>query len=350
MKKILFALVVALAMCSCLSDFTKRTVEVTLSNPQDGSAPRVVTFEFDADGELVAPLAQLVSTKKNSCLRVYTYDRHMDKKGDKGYKEEVVEVFYFDNDNKLVKYEYSPDKKEYFISYDKGEITAIYSDARSNYLRYTHKGGVTTKTLCTRDDSEVERYKFTHQNMPEPLRYTSENYAYCMANKLNMRQRSYSNMTDLSKEPVVESINYGDCLVILSDADEYGWMQVRSQSGRQGFVMCDYVVKHKDYLRFQSVATPEVLKKLTQSRDRIVMLKYLKRNGLIGRYANQNDADWQKYFGDNANGNYEVLNLSSVKVVNNDEYDYVWSYRYGVQEGRKTVWKSVFYYQYEDSF
>ncbi len=343
MKKILMLCAVVMALCSCGGN---KSVSVQLSSPVDGTAPRVVVFEFDGEGNLVAPLEQLVAFKKNSKLRVYTYDRHKDVYSDRGYKGEVTETFYFDGENRLVKYEATPDNKEYFILYEGGVTKAVYSDVKSNYLIYTHEKGATTKQFCTRDMSENERYKFNYQNMPEPLMYMSENYAYCMANKLNMRQRSYDNSVDLSKEPVLESIVYGDCLQVLSDADQNGWMQVRNlSSGRVGFVMTDYVVPEKDYLRFQSAVTPALLKQMTQSRDRIVLIKYLKRNGMIGTHADTYNTNWVKYFGDGSN--YTPLRLTSVKVISNDEWDYEWIYRYGIEGARPVV---VNFNQFDDNF
>lgn len=341
MKKILMLCAVVFALCSCGGN---KSVSVQLSNPVDGSAPRVIVFEFDGDGNLVAPQDQLVAFKKNSKLRVYTYDRHKDIYCGRGYKDENTETFYFDENNRLLKYEVTPDNKEYFIVYEDGVTKAYYSDAMSNYLLYTNEKGVTTKQFCTRDDSEAERYKFNYQNMPDPLRYVSENFAYCMANKLNMRQQSYDVNADLSKEPVLESIVYGNRLQVLSDADKNGWMQVRNTAtNRVGFVMTDYVVPEKDYLRFQSAVTPALLKQMTQSRDRIVLIKYLKRNGMIGTHADTYNPSWTKYFGDA--GNYDRLRLSYVVVLNNGEYSYAWKYKYGI-EGGSPIYAT--YYQYSD--
>lgn len=341
MKKILMLCAVVFALCSCGGN---KSVSVQLSNPVDGSAPRVIVFEFDGDGNLVAPQDQLVAFKKNSKLRIYTYDRHKDIYCEHGYKGEYTETFYFDEGNRLVKYEVTPDNKEYFIVYEDGVTKAYYSDAMSNYLLYSNEKGATTKQFCTRDDVEAERYKFNYQNMPDLPRYESENFAYCMANKLNMRQRSYDYGVDLSKEPVLESIVYGNCLQVLSDADKNGWMQVRNTAtNRVGFVMTDYVVPEKDYLRFQSAVTPVLLKQMTQSRDRIVLIKYLKRNGMIGTHADTYNPSWTKYFGDSSN--YDRLRLSSVKVISNYEYDLIWSYRYGVEGGSSI---RVNYHQYDD--
>lgn len=344
MKKILMLCAVVMALCSCGGN---KSVSVQLSAPVDGTAPRVVVFEFDGEGNLVAPLEQLVAFKKNSKLRVYTFDRHKDVYSGRGYKDEYTETFYFDGENRLVKYEATPDNKEYFIVYgDGGVIKAYYSDAMSNYLLYTNEKGATTKQFCTRDDSEAERYKFNYQNMPDPLRYVSENFAYCMADKLNMRQQAYEANADLSKEPVLESIVYGNRLQVLSDADKNGWMQVRNlSSGRVGFVMTDYVVPEKDYLRFQSAVTPALLKQMTQSRDRIVLIKYLKRNGMIGNHADTYNPSWTKYFGDGSN--YDRLSLSYVKVISNGEWSYYWKYRYGIEGGSPII---VTFCQYEDTF
>ena len=64
MKKILMLCAVVMALCSCGGN---KSVSVQLSSPVDGTAPRVVVFEFDGEGNLVAPidgvLASLTAVK-----------------------------------------------------------------------------------------------------------------------------------------------------------------------------------------------------------------------------------------------------------------------------------------------
>lgn len=343
MKKILFAFVAALAMCSCNVD---NTTVIQFFNIADGSVSRTEVFEFDSEGALISPTSQLISFKKNDQLRIYTYDRHKDIYGDKGYMEEWSEVFYFDNENRLVKFESQPDNKEYFISYEDGVVKAVFSNVKCNYVVYTKEDDEFSMASSTKSESDFERQMFTTKYLTTPIMYESVYYAYCMADRLNMRQRSYAPDVNLNKEPVLQTITYGTCLQVLSDVDVNGWMQIRdTTTGLVGFVKTDYVVSEKDYLRFQSAATPMLLNQMTQSRDRIVLMKYLKRHGMIGMYANTYDSTWTKYFGDSKN--YSVFPLTYVRVLNNNEKSWAWRYRYVINDSET---KEISFSNKEDKF
>lgn len=343
MKKILLAFVAALILSSCGTD---KVAEIQFYNISDGSVSRTEVFEFDDEGVLVSPTSQLISFKKNDLLRIYTFDRHKDVYGDNGYMEEWYEVFYFDNENRLVKFESQPDNKEYFISYEDGVAKAVFSNVKCNYMVYTKDGDKFSMASATRDESDFERQRFATQYLTSPVMYESVYYAYCMADRLNMRQRAYAPTVNLAKEPVLQTITYGACLQVLSDADANGWMQIRdTTTGQVGFVMNDYVVSEKDYLRFQSAATPALLDQMTQSRDRIVLMKYLKRHGMIGMHANTYDATWTKYFGDSKN--YSIFPLTYVKVLNNYETSSMWRYRYVINDSEVKV---ISFSNIEDKF